>query len=439
VQDFGQQLKRYDVGLFYFSGHGLQIDGKNYLTSIDTSFADTISAKHTSYPLDEIIDYMQGANPDIKILILDACRNNPLPNQYRSIHSQGLAPIHAPKGTIIAFSTSPSEKALDHGSGRNSIYTGSLLNHIGDANITIEDFFKRVRTSVFTLSKGKQISWEHTSLIGNFHFNTGQLVHSVGTPYKQEYVADENFRSTGSLFDEIIEDLKSCNYYTQLPALKRLRQIPADQLDDSSLFLLGRNILQTAEGGEGSAIAIMEKPDNWLTRFSRADTNHVLNGILFEIYFNSRGLFRQNNFKNSFIASVFHLLTLEKYKSSLEFITDQLTPFRNSLFYFPASVPAALAIEMILEPVEADDDADYKLISVKHEGAELMAPTKPYFQQEHTGHYEDLIRNLCFLLCVPSDKLRLSCNVRPEDKSYIHYPYPLKLSKNHAADLDEDI
>lgn len=58
VRKFGEDLKKIDVGLFYFSGHGLQIDGRNYLTSIDTSFVDSISAKHTSFPLDEIIEYM---------------------------------------------------------------------------------------------------------------------------------------------------------------------------------------------------------------------------------------------------------------------------------------------------------------------------------------------------------------------------------------------
>jgi uncharacterized caspase-like protein len=63
VRDFGDELRKFDVGLFYFSGHGLQIEGKNYLTSTDTSFADSVSAKHTSFPLDAIIDYMQQANP----------------------------------------------------------------------------------------------------------------------------------------------------------------------------------------------------------------------------------------------------------------------------------------------------------------------------------------------------------------------------------------
>lgn len=149
IRAFRTELEKFDVGLFYFSGHGLQIDGKNYLTAIDTGFDDEMSVKHNSIALDEVIDYMQKAKPSIKVLILDACRDNPLQNKYRSGNIQGLAPIHAPKGTIIAFSTSPGEKAMDYGAGRNSIYTGSLLNQINDLNIPIEDFFKRVRTSVF--------------------------------------------------------------------------------------------------------------------------------------------------------------------------------------------------------------------------------------------------------------------------------------------------
>lgn len=92
IRKFGEDLKKYDIGVFYFSGHGLQIEGINYLTSIDTNFEDDISAKNTSFPLSEIIEYMQRAKSIINILILDACRDNPLPNQYRGINSQGYCP-----------------------------------------------------------------------------------------------------------------------------------------------------------------------------------------------------------------------------------------------------------------------------------------------------------------------------------------------------------
>lgn len=432
IRAFGEELKKYDVGLFYFSGHGLQINGNNYLTSIDTSFADDVSAKHTSFPLDEIIDYMQRANPIIKILILDACRDNPLPNQYRGIQEQGLAPIHAPKGTIIAFSTSPGEKAMDYGSGRNSIYTGALLNHIDDTNIPIEDFFKRVRTSVFTLSNGKQTSWEHTSLIGNFYFNSGQLIHSVELPYKQEYIADENFQSMGSDIDIIIQDLKSHNYYTQKPALERLRVCLPNTFDDSSLFLLGRNILQTAIGGEFTALSIVKNLDTWLQKYSNGEINHVLNGILFEIYFNSKGQFRQRDFKNGLIDDIFKLHNNEKYKNSFQFILKQLTPFKDFLFYLPTFPPTALPIEVKFEKSESESfgykELRHKLVSVKYTEIELIEREDDELLYT-TVSFEQFVEILCRELCVPTNMLRLSTNAKKEDLEIIRIPWMLKLTR----------
>lgn len=431
VRAFGEELKKFDVGLFYFSGHGLQIEGRNYLTSIDTSFADDVSAKHTSFPLDEIIDYMQKANPIIKILILDACRDNPLPSQYRGIQEAGLAPIHAPKGTIIAFSTSPGEKALDYGSGRNSIYTGALLNHIDDTNIPIEDFFKRVRTSVFTLSNGKQTSWEHTSLIGNFYFNSGQLIHSIDLPYKNECIADENFLSTGSEIDRVIDALRSYDWYKQQPAFGALSQIPPRNIDDSSLFLLGRNILQTAIGGEFTANSIFKNLDNWLSKYSFNGQNHVLNGILFEIYFNSKGQFRQKNFKNGFIDEIFKLQVNPEFQKSFEFIVKQLIPFRDFLFYIPYNPPTALPIEIKFEPLEYEFHGtkitEHTLISVKHEDVELLNEREQEY--EITTTFKEFMLKLHMELCVPSNMLRLSMNIGQNELKKIRIPWDFKLSK----------
>jgi len=431
VQSFGEELKKFDVGLFYFSGHGLQIDGKNYLTSIDTSFVDSVSAKHTSFPLDQVIEYMQQANPIIKILILDACRNNPLPNQYRSIQGNGLAPIHAPKGTIIAFSTSPGETAMDYGFGRNSIYTGSLLNHIDDTNIPIEDFFKRVRTSVFTLSNGKQTSWEHTSLIGNFYFNSGQLIHSIELPYKNEYIADENFQSTGTEIDNIIEGLRTHDYYKQKPALVLFERMLPHVLDESSLFLIGRNILQTAIGGEFNAQSIFKNLDHWLLKYSSGNNNHILNGILFEIYFNSKGQFRQTDFKNELIDEIFKLQLNKRYESSFQFIIKQLAPFREYLFYIPSSPPTALPIEVTFETtVFTLNDIPvfgHKLISIKHEEVELLEPYEDTQFNTISVNYEQFSERLKTELSVPKNMLRLSMNVQEKDIQQIYIPWIFKL------------
>lgn len=350
LHEFSDNLEKYDVALFYFSGHGLQIEGINYLTMTDTNFFDATSAKHTSFTLDEVIERMQKKNVHIKILILDACRNNPLPDRGPN---PGLAPVHAPKGTIIAFSTSPGETAMDYGAGRNSIYTGALLNHIADKNIPIEDFFKRVRTSVYTLSNGRQTSWEHTSLIGNFCFNSGELVHSVGLPYRLECVADMNFVSTGSVIDSIIEQLRSHDWYKQNPAIARIRNVGPSNIDISSQFLLGRNLLQTADGNEFSALSIFDNLENWLKRWLLPDGQcHVLNGILYEMYFDSEGKFRREGMKAGMIDDVLALEINIQYAKSFEFIKNQLEPFEKFLCYIPSTEPKSLPIDIRVEEEE---------------------------------------------------------------------------------------
>ena len=102
-----------DVVLFYFSGHGMQIEGYNYITAVDTNFSDEISVKHHGgIKVDEVLDRMKKTGANTKILILDACRDSPLKGRG---FSDGMAPMYAPKGTLIAFSTSPGETARDGG------------------------------------------------------------------------------------------------------------------------------------------------------------------------------------------------------------------------------------------------------------------------------------------------------------------------------------
>ncbi len=431
---FGNDLKNYQVGLFYFSGHGLQIDGLNYLTSIDTSFQDDSSAKYTSYRLDQVIERMQSAKPIINILVLDACRNNPLRTTYRGAGDLGLAPIHAPKGTLIAFSTSPGEKALDYGAGRNSIYTGSFLKHIDDPNIPIEDFFKRVRTSVYNLSKGKQTSWEHTSLIGNFYFNSGQLVHSVELPYKREYVADHLFKSSGSPIDQTIEALKSYNWYDQNPAIGKIQSLDLAGIDVSSQFLLGRNILQTAIGGEFAAQSIMSTLSTWLVRFNINEENHLLNGMLFEMYFDSKGLFRKDHFKSFYVDELYALQTDLRYKNSFDFIKKQLLPFKDHLFYLPNNPPDILAVEAIFEEFEYTEfdgskHKGYKLESLKHENIELLQsrPRNNLMEnEENTDGFRALLKSK---LCTPSDKMTISTSVPEKQLKHFRIPWNMHLSR----------
>lgn len=435
VREYAEELKGYDVGLFYFSGHGLQIDGVNYLTSLDTGFFDASTAKHTSYSLSHLIEYMQEAAPSVKILILDACRDNPLRTDYRGLGMQGLAPIYAPKGTLIAFSTSPGEKARDYGMGSNSVYTGALLNHINDENIPIEEFFKRVRTSVHDLTDGHQTSWEHTSLIGDFTFNSGQMIHSVDLPYKDEYVADVRFVPGGGNIDQVIKKLKSGTWSTQKEGIADMRRIPVVEIDPGMQFLFGRNLLQTAEGGEFSAQNIFKNLADSLRRYNNDGVNHVLNGILFEVYFNSNGRFRFQGFKCQYIKELFALLTTDEYQKSLEFIRTQLAPFREHLFCIPQRSPLAFPIEVQFEVVEVHlgwldaTEKVHQLLSIKHAGVELFQHNPDDRRGSNRWSYDEFETRIAMRMCMPDDLIRVSMNVQKSEIAEISTPWEFRLSR----------
>jgi uncharacterized caspase-like protein len=155
INTFCAGLRDSDVGLFFFAGHGMQIEGDNFLTAVDTNFLDESSAKYSSQNLSRIIDVLEKGDNSTSILILDACRNNPFERKWRGVGSRGLAPVYAPKGTIIAFATSPGQVAFD-GNDDNGQFTSALLCHIDTQNLTIEDLLKRVRNTLSSSTNGRQ-------------------------------------------------------------------------------------------------------------------------------------------------------------------------------------------------------------------------------------------------------------------------------------------
>lgn len=162
LKDFTSELSGAEVGLFFFAGHGMQISGENYLTAIDTDFTSETEAKYSSLSLNKVIEVLEKGDNATSIIILDACRNNPYERRWRGGEFLGLAPVYAPKGTIIAYATSPGQTASD-GDNKNGAFTSALLNHVDNQNLTIEDLFKRVRNTLSAMTSGKQTSWEHTS------------------------------------------------------------------------------------------------------------------------------------------------------------------------------------------------------------------------------------------------------------------------------------
>ena len=196
LRTFSDDLATEHVGLFFFAGHGMQIQGTNFLTAVDSKFQSDLEVKHSSLSLDKVLEVLEQAVNATSIVLLDACRNNPYGRRLRGTGQLGLASIHAPRGTIIAYATSPGQTALD-GSGKNGAFTAALLKHIMTQNLSIEDLFKRVRNTLSASTLGKQTSWEHTSLMGDFFFNPISLIGEMNTSYSRKAIADKEFTCHG--------------------------------------------------------------------------------------------------------------------------------------------------------------------------------------------------------------------------------------------------
>lgn len=323
------QNNKYDCCIFYFSGHGFEENGENYLTLIDT---DEQYLERTSVTLNNIFYNIKRSNITISIFIIDACRVS-----TNRGNSSNFSRIDAPKGSIIAFSTSPYAGASDKGFEKNSIYTGALLEHLKAEKeyISVEELFKKVRMTVYNLSKGKQITWEHTSLINNFYFNTSQMIYNIEIPYNEKVVKDKYYEEEDKLISKIIMDLRCRDWNKQNPAIDKLKSIKPNTIDKNDLFLIGRNILQSSDRALNARFFMENLDENLKKYFSEDNENHLLNGILFEMYFNSLGEFRKEKFKKYYFENIFILRKKEKYLKSFEFIHKVLLPYKDYLFYIP--------------------------------------------------------------------------------------------------------
>ena len=168
VQAFNRRLREGGMGLFYYAGHALQVDGENYLLPLNAQIERQQDVRYKALPVGQIVGAMEDAGNGLNIVILDACRNAPVTRSWRS-SQPGLAVQTTASGMLIAFATSPGGMAAD-GEGRNGVYTKHLLQAMTTPGLSIEQVFKRVRSGVITETSGKQTPWESSSLLGEVVF-----------------------------------------------------------------------------------------------------------------------------------------------------------------------------------------------------------------------------------------------------------------------------
>jgi uncharacterized caspase-like protein len=172
IREFGNEINSGGVGLFYYSGHGLQVDGVNYLIPIDADIELKAEVPEECISANGVLKVMEYSKNRINVIILDACRNNPYRSFTRS-DEKGITrmdpPAGAKQGSIIAFATAPGSVASD-GETRNGLYTSKLLKYINTPGLKLEEVFKRARIDVLQESGGRQTPWENNSLTGDFFF-----------------------------------------------------------------------------------------------------------------------------------------------------------------------------------------------------------------------------------------------------------------------------
>ncbi len=175
AREFALTSRGADVALFYYAGHGLQVNGQNYLAPVDVELTDEADLDFQTVSLDTILRNMERERRT-NLVFLDACRDNPLArNLARSMGTRsaavgrGLARTESGVGTLIAFATQPGNVALD-GDGDNSPFTTALLQHIETPDLDVALMMRRVRQDVMAATNDRQVPWNNSSLIGTFAF-----------------------------------------------------------------------------------------------------------------------------------------------------------------------------------------------------------------------------------------------------------------------------
>lgn len=243
VQDFSAKVSARGpntVAMVYYAGHGVQLAGENYLVPVDAKVSSPTELVNNSVRLVDVMSTLEAIPSRMRIVILDACRNNPFPNVNDG--GRGLAIVDAPNGSIVGYSTAPGAEALD-GTGGHSPYTQAFLNVAREPNVPIEQLFKRVRLEVNQTTSGAQIPWESSSLTSDFTFFGDTAVAAnrapVNTPVVQ-MASNLPSRSTRQAYDYVVSEGRP-EYYQEF-----IQMYPHDPLCDHIRWLLNNLLISQA-------------------------------------------------------------------------------------------------------------------------------------------------------------------------------------------------
>ncbi len=171
ISDFGAAVSDAGpsaVALFFYAGHGIQVDGTNYLVPVGARIERKGDVDLEAIEAEALLKQLEYAGAGVSIVVLDACRNNPLPRSFRG-GDRGLARMDAPTGSFVAYSTAPGDVAVD-GDGANSPFAAALAEEVGRPGSSVEEVFRSVRRKVMAATGEQQVPWDSSSLTAPFYF-----------------------------------------------------------------------------------------------------------------------------------------------------------------------------------------------------------------------------------------------------------------------------
>lgn len=251
--EFVGQLNRNSTALVFYAGHGMQANGRNYLLPVDAQLETERSLRFQALELTDLLEELDASDARIKMVILDACRNNPFERSMRGA-GRGLAAVDAARGTLIAYATSPGSTASD-GDGDNGLYTQSLLKALSEPGLKVEEVFKKVRIQVADASQGAQIPWESSSLTGDFIFIENLVVQAP----------DSSTQGNSANQLSLIEQDRDALYWSSVKDSgdKRMFQSYIDKYPNGSFVQLAELYLtQQQEREKEKSLAAAKKSSN---------------------------------------------------------------------------------------------------------------------------------------------------------------------------------
>lgn len=406
----------YDVALLYFAGHGAMINHSDCLFLKDTpdiSVHGGIPSKGKSIVVNNVCEEMRGAGDQINIVIIDACRTEKSRGVSLPISDFGRN-IRLPYQTFIAYSTSPGCPAKD--GSIHSPYTEALLKHMDNEHQQIELIFKEVRKELFK-GIGNQMPWEHSSLIDSYAFNHGQCNPYYGMPYAQQAYEDATFIASSAEIMAIIEEFKSCNVYQQRDALQKLRSIK-NKLNKDEKFVIGRNILQAAVGrcfDCQNEISVSR-----LLLYQEGRENHVLNGILYEMYFDHYNQIRKGGMKYNDFNKLHLLASFKEFANSIDFIRHALSAYKGHFNYILGDTFTHVVNIDIENSGEQTSEGlkIWQIKSIKYKDNEISKRLNKIFTKG------DLLLDISDIIQVPSTFIKtIYSQSIASDEYLINYPF----------------